>query len=160
MLLWHMQNVVWQSCWDKQLRPWKRRRLDGSICCPKTCMFLSAVMVLSLMSKVLMMPWALTHRHAFTDADFWPLRWWWSVASLAPRTWRQWFNLKRGLVRPQHTFLFCISPSQMSSAHRSWRCFWMLLIYGFHLVWWSLNLHLWIRGDKPTMDFQSVPLPM
>ena len=60
------------SCWNKQGRPWKRRCLDGNICCSKTCMYLSALMVPSQMCK-LPMPWALIHPHTITDAGFWTL---------------------------------------------------------------------------------------
>ena len=31
------------SCWNKQGRPWKRRCLDGSMCCSKTCMYLFSI---------------------------------------------------------------------------------------------------------------------
>ncbi len=33
------------SCWKMQGLPWKRRRLDGSICCSRTWIYLSALMV-------------------------------------------------------------------------------------------------------------------
>ena len=62
------------SCWNKQGCPWRRRCLDSSICCSKTCMYLSAFMVPSQMCK-LPMPWALTHPHTITDAGFWTLCW-------------------------------------------------------------------------------------
>jgi len=69
----HAECGLALSCWNKQVRPWKRHRLDGSICCSKTCMYLSALMVPSQMCK-LPMPWALMHPHTITDAGFWTLR--------------------------------------------------------------------------------------
>ncbi len=47
------------SCWKMQGLPWKRRRLDGSICCSRTWIYLSALMVPFQMCK-LPMP----HAHA------------------------------------------------------------------------------------------------
>ena len=67
-----VQNVacgLTLSCWNKLGRPWKRRCLDGSACCSKTCMYLCALMVPSKMCK-LPMPWALTHPHTITDSGF------------------------------------------------------------------------------------------
>ena len=61
------------SCWNKQGRPWKRHCLDGSMCCSKTCMYISALMVPSQMCKF-PMPLALTQPHTITDAGFWTLR--------------------------------------------------------------------------------------
>lgn len=42
-------------------------------------------------------------------------------------------------------FPTCISPSWMSSVPMNWH-FWMLLIYSFHFILWSLNMHLQMRG--------------
>ena len=61
------------SCWNKQGRPWKRRCLDGSICCSKICMYFSAFMLPSQKCKS-PMPWELMHPHTITDAAFWTLR--------------------------------------------------------------------------------------
>lgn len=71
----------------------------------KTCMCLSALMVLSEMCK-LPMTWALTYSH--TSLEFWTLCC--CVHPWFPKTW----TLKCGLIWPQHTFPLCASPFQMS----------------------------------------------
>ncbi len=40
------------SCWKMQGLPWKRRRLDGNICCSRTWIYLSALMVTFQMCKL------------------------------------------------------------------------------------------------------------
>ncbi len=62
------------SCWKMQGLPWKRRRLDGSICCSRTWIYLSALMVPFQMCK-LPMPHALMQPHIIRDAGFWTERW-------------------------------------------------------------------------------------
>ncbi len=62
------------SCWKMQGLPWKRRRLDGSICCSRTWIYLSALMVPFQMCK-LPMPHALMQPHTIRDAGFWTERW-------------------------------------------------------------------------------------
>ncbi len=62
------------SCWKMQGLPWKRRRLDGSICCSRTWIYLSALMVSFQMCK-LPMPHALMQPHTIRDAGFWTERW-------------------------------------------------------------------------------------
>ena len=53
------------------------------------------------------------------------------------------FNLKSGLVRPQHTFPFCVSVSQMScSPEKSVAFLDVVNIYGFCFAQQELNLHL------------------
>ncbi len=78
------------SCWKMQGLPWKRRRLDGSICCSRTWIYLSALMVPFQMCK-LPMPHALMQPHTIRDAGFWTERWWQlglSLSSLVRMTWR------------------------------------------------------------------------
>ncbi len=62
------------SCWKMQGLPWKRRRLDGSICCSRTWIYLSALMVPFQMCKM-PMPHALKQPHTIRDAGFWTERW-------------------------------------------------------------------------------------
>ncbi len=62
------------SCWKMQGLPWKRRLLDGSICCSRTWIYLSALMVPFQMCK-LPMPHALMQPHTIRDAGFWTERW-------------------------------------------------------------------------------------
>ena len=57
------------SCWKMQGLPWKRRRLDGSICCSRTWIYLSALMVPFQMCK-LPMPHALMQPQTVRDAGF------------------------------------------------------------------------------------------
>ncbi len=52
------------SCWKMQGLSWKRWRLDGSICCSRTWIYLSALMVPFQMCK-LPMPHALMHGSRF-----------------------------------------------------------------------------------------------
>uniref|UniRef100_A0AAR2KV92 Uncharacterized protein n=1 Tax=Pygocentrus nattereri TaxID=42514 RepID=A0AAR2KV92_PYGNA len=71
-------------------------------------------------------------------------------------------SVKCGRVRPQDTFPLCVSPSQMSSAQRRRRRFWVVLICGFALhgrvltctCRWSDEL------SSLTVVFRSVPEPM
>ncbi len=58
------------SCWNTQGLPWNRRRLEGSICCSKTFIYLSAFIVPSKTCK-LPIPYALMHPHTIRDAGFW-----------------------------------------------------------------------------------------
>ncbi len=62
------------SCWNTQGLPWNRHRLEGSICCSKTFIYLSAFMVPSKTCK-LPIPYALMHPHTIRDAGFWTERW-------------------------------------------------------------------------------------
>ncbi len=62
------------SCWKMQGLPWKRRRLDGSIWCSRTWIYLSALMVPFQMCK-LPIPHALMQPHTIRDAGFWTERW-------------------------------------------------------------------------------------
>ena len=81
ILLLHSHDVVIDvvcclalSCWKMQGLPWKRRRLDGSICCSRTWIYLSALMVPFQMCK-LPMPHALMQPHTIRDAGFWTECW-------------------------------------------------------------------------------------
>ncbi len=62
------------SCWNTQGLPWNRRCLEGSICCSKTFIYLSAFIVPSKTCK-LPIPYALMHPHTIRDAGFWTERW-------------------------------------------------------------------------------------
>ncbi len=56
------------------LRCWNTRCLEGSICCSKTFIYLSAFIVPSKTCK-LPIPYALMHPHTIRDAGFWTERW-------------------------------------------------------------------------------------
>ncbi len=78
------------SCWNTQGFPWNRRPLEGSVCCSKAFLYLSAFIVPSKTCK-LPIPYALMHPHTISDAGFWAECWWHSgrsPSSLARRTQR------------------------------------------------------------------------
>ncbi len=54
--------------------PWNRRHLEGSICCSKTFIYLSAFIVPSKTCK-LPIPYAHMHPHTIWDAGFWTECW-------------------------------------------------------------------------------------
>ncbi len=62
------------SCWNTQGLPWNRRHLEGSICCSKTFIYLSAFIVPSKTSK-LPIPYALMYPHTIRDASLWTECW-------------------------------------------------------------------------------------
>ncbi len=97
------------SCWNTQGLPWNTRHLEGSICCSKTFIYLSAFIVPSKTCK-LPIPYALMHPHTFRDAGFWTERWLHarrSPSSLARRTRRPWFPTRMSnLDMSDHRTLF------------------------------------------------------
>ncbi len=58
------------SCWNTQGLPWNKRLLEGSICCSKTFIYLSAFIVLTKTCKLPIM-YVLMHHHTIRDAGFW-----------------------------------------------------------------------------------------
>ncbi len=62
------------SCWNTQGLPWNGLHLEGSICCSKTFINLSAFIVPSKKCK-LPIPYALMHPHTIRDAGFWTECW-------------------------------------------------------------------------------------
>ncbi len=102
------------SCWKMQGLPWKRRRLDGSICCSRTWIYLSALMVPFQMCK-LPMPHALMQPHTIRDAaselsadnnlGFLVL---FSPDDMASQFFKK--NFKFWFVWPQNSFPLCHSP--------------------------------------------------
>ncbi len=60
------------SCWNTQGLPWNRRRLEGSICCSKTFIYISAFIVPSKTCK-LPIPYALMHTHTIRELLNWTL---------------------------------------------------------------------------------------
>ncbi len=103
-------------CWKMQGLPWKRRRLDGSICCSRTWIYLSALMVPFQMCK-LPMPHALMHStpyHQRCRLLNWALITTWVVLVLfSPDDMASQFskkNFKFWFVWPQNSFPLCHSP--------------------------------------------------
>ncbi len=93
-LLWSHAVVISAVCCFA-LSCWNTRRLEGSICCSKTFIYLSAFIVPSKTCK-LPTPYALMHPHIIRDAGFWTELWWHtgrSPSCLARRTRRPWFRL-------------------------------------------------------------------
>ncbi len=88
---------------------WNTRRLEESICCSKTFIYLSAFIVPSKTCK-LPIPYALKQPHTIRDAGFWTERWWNGVrspSSLARRTRRPWFPTRMSnLDSSDHRTLF------------------------------------------------------
>ncbi len=60
--------------WNTQGLPWNRCCLEGSICCSKTFIYLSAFIMPSKTCK-LPITYALMHLHTIRDAGFWTDRW-------------------------------------------------------------------------------------
>ncbi len=87
------------SCWNTQGLPWNRCHLEGSICCSKTFIYLSAFIVPSKTCK-LPIPNALMHPHTIRDAGFlnWVLITRWKVSLHVSVISNK--NVKFGLVWP------------------------------------------------------------
>jgi len=91
-------------CWNTQGCPWNRRHLEGSICCSKTFIYLSAFIVPSKSCK-LPIPYAPPYHQRC-----WLLNWWHagrSPCSLARRTRHPWFPTRMSnLHSSDHKTLF------------------------------------------------------
>ncbi len=74
-LLLRSHAVIIAAVCGLALSCWNTRRLEGSICCSKTFIYLSAFIVPSKTCK-LPIPYALMHPHTIRDAGFWTERWW------------------------------------------------------------------------------------
>ncbi len=120
--------------------PWNRRCLEGSICCSKTFIYLSAFIVPSKTCK-LPIPYALMHPHTIRDAGFWTERWWHagrSPSSLARRTQHPWFpTIMSNLDSSDHRTLFHFETVHFkwALAHRTRQRFWTMFTYGFLFAW-------------------------
>ncbi len=73
LLLWSHAVVIAAVC-GFALSCWNTHHLDGSICCSKNLIYLSAFIVPSKTCK-LPIPYALMHPHTIRDAGFWTERW-------------------------------------------------------------------------------------
>ncbi len=72
------------SCWNTQCLPWNRCHLEGSICCSKTFIYLSALIVPSKTCKHLCTPIPSEILAFELNADN-------TQEGLVRRTWRPWF---------------------------------------------------------------------
>ncbi len=135
------------SCWNTQGLPWNRCRLEGSICCSKTFIYLSVFIVPSKTCK-LPITYALMHPHTIRDTGFWTERWWHSArspSSLTRRTRRPWFPTRMSnFDSSDHRTLFNFETVHFkwAFAHRTRRHFWTMFTYGFHSAWKSFSWHL------------------
>ncbi len=131
-LLLRSHAVVISAVCGFALSCWNRHHLEGSICCSKTFIYLSAFIVPSKTCK-LPIPYALIIR----DAGFWPERWWHagrSSSSLAWRTQRPWFPTRMSnLDSSNHRTLFHFETVHFkwALAHRTRRRFWTMFTNGF-----------------------------
>ncbi len=73
-LLLQSHAVVIAAVCGFALSCWNTRHLEGSICCSKSFIYLSAFIVPSKTCK-LPIPYALMHPHTIRDAGFWTERW-------------------------------------------------------------------------------------
>ncbi len=115
---------------------WNTRRLEGSICCSKTFIYLSAFIVPFKTCKP-SIPYALMHPHTIRDAGFWNECWWHagrSPSSLARRTRHPWFPTRMSNVdSSDHITLFDFETR---------RRFWTIFTCGFCFAWSSFSWHL------------------
>ncbi len=146
-LLLRSHAVVIAAVCGFALSCWNTRRLEGSICCSKTFIYLSAFVVPSKTCK-LPIPYALMHPHTIRDAGFWTERWSHagrSPSSLVRRTQRPWFPTRMSnLDSSNHRTLFHFETVHFkwALAHRTWRRFWTMFTYGFLFAWKSFSWHL------------------
>ncbi len=123
-LLLRSHAVVIAAVCGLALSCWKTRRLEGSICCSKTFIYLSAFIVPSKTCK-LPIPYALMHPHTIRDAGFWTERWRHtgrSPSSLARRTRCPWFPTRMSnLDSSDHRTLFHFETVhfKLALAHRT-----------------------------------------
>ncbi len=119
---------------------WNARHLEGSICCSKTFIYISAFIVPSKTCK-LPIPYTLMHPHTIRDAGFWTESWWdagRSPSSLAQRTRRPWFPTRMPNVdssNHRRLFHFETVHFKWSLSHRTQRHFWTMFTYGFLFAW-------------------------
>ncbi len=137
-LLLRSHAVVIAAVYGFALSCWYTRRLEGSICCSKTFIYLSAFIMPSKTCK-LPIPYALIH--TIRDAGFWTECWWHagrSPSSLAWRTRRLWFPTRiSNLYSSDHRPLFHFETVHFkwALAHRTRKCFWTMFTYGFLFAW-------------------------
>ncbi len=139
-LTYKSHAVVIASVCGFALSCWNIRHMEGSICCSKTFIYLSAFIVPSKTCK-LPIPYALMHPHTIRDAGFWTERWWHagrSPSSLTRRTRRPSFPTRMSnLDSSDHRTLFHFETVHFkwALAHRTRGRFWTMFTYGFLYAW-------------------------
>ncbi len=141
-LLLRSHAVVIAAVCGFVLSCWNTCRLEGSICCSKTFIYLSAFIVPSKTCK-LPIPYALMHPHTIRDAGFWTECWWHagrSPSSLARRTRRPWFPTRiSNLDSSDHRTLFHFETVHFKRAlaHRTRWSFLTMFTYGLFCIFLS-----------------------
>ncbi len=130
LLLWSHAVVIAVVC-GFALSCWNTRHLEGSICCSKTFIYVSAFIVPSKTCK-LPIPYGLVHPHTIRDSGFWTERWWQagrSSCSLERRIWHPWFPTRMShLDSSDHRTFFHFETVHFkwALAHRTQRRFWAM----------------------------------
>ncbi len=146
-LLLRSHAVVIAAVCGFALSCWNTHRLEGSICCSKTFIYLSAFIVPSKTCK-LPIPYALMQPHTIRDAGFWTERWSHagrSPSSLARRTRHPWFPTRMSNLDSSNQrtlFHFETVHFKWALAHRTRQRFWTMFTYGFLFAWKSFSWHL------------------
>ncbi len=127
------------SCWNTQVIPWNRRHLEGSICCSKTFIYLSAFIVPSKTCK-LPIPYALMHPiHQRCWILNWTLMTRWKVSLLfSPEDTASMISTRMSnLDLSDHRTLFHFETVHFkwALAHTTRRRFWTMFTYGFLFAW-------------------------
>ncbi len=161
-LLLRSYAVVIAAVCGFALSCWNRHRLEGSICCSKTFIYLSAFIVPSKTCK-LPIPYALTPYHQ----SCWLLNWRLITASLlfSPEDTRPWFPTRMSnLDSSDHRTLFHFETVHFkwALAHRTRRHFWTMFTNGFLLHDRVLvGICRWHGGlCLPTLVSGSIPGPI
>ncbi len=134
LLLWSNAVVIAAVCgfalsyWNSQGLPWNTRHLEGSICCSKTFIYLSAFIVPSKTCKLPIL-YALMHPHTIRDAGFWTECWWHAGSSPSSLAWRT--QRLRFLMRISNLD----SSDHRTLAHRTLQRFWTMFTNGFLFAW-------------------------
>ncbi len=135
-LLLRSHAVVIAAVCGFALSCWNTCHLEGSICCSKTFIYLSAFIVPSQKCK-LPIPYLLMHPHTIRDVGFWTERWWHPGKppySLAWRTWHPWFPTRISHLDSSDDrtlFHFETVHFKWTLALRTRRRFWTMFINGF-----------------------------
>ncbi len=138
-LLLRSHAVVIAAVCGFALSCWNKRHLEGSICCSKTFIYLSAFIV--PYKKMQAAHTVCTYApHTIRDAGFWTEHWWHAgrSPSLARRTRHPWFLTRMSnLDSSDHRTLFHFETVHLkwALAHRTRRCFWTMFTYGFLFAW-------------------------
>ncbi len=139
-LLLRSHAVVIAAVCGFALSCWNTRHLEGSICCSKTFIYLSAFIMPSKTWN-LPIPYALIHPIPSEMLAF-ELNAGRSPFSLARRTWYPWFTTRMSnWDSSDHRKLFHFKTVhfKLALAHGTWQRFWTMFTYGFLFTWWRFS---------------------